>query len=373
MSATTYYCTILDSSGNEVALLDTPSLPALRYERRLNDISAAQFTIPAADSRAALISKHTWFEIYRSRQCGAVPTLEKTYLVVGLDRFVDGGQEWLIVSGVSAEFLLSVRHVDPRNDPLAAGGWSTKLAPVDTLMAELVDQQAGPGASAHGSTPSQQIPGLTCPTPAGTGPDIPFRSAWDSVLEVLQNLSEPDRMDFRIERTSGLAFEFRAEVIGADKTRTSNYPGSPFVVLTPPLGTMRNPRLTFDWKDERTVVHLLGRGAGDNRELYGSMAGSWNETPYSYAAIVEDLRSAEDATEYIEQALEVLSKNRAKKVFTFEVERAADTYEVLWDLGDYVTAEWGNFSQDMRITAVTVELTSDGETITPEVKGRYEA
>ena len=368
----TYYCTLLDSLGNEVALLDTPSLPALRYERRLNDVSAAQFTIRAGDPRVALISKHTWFEVYRSRAVSAPSVREQSYLVVGLDRFVeDDGQEWVIVSGVSLEWLLLPRFVDPRNDPSAAGGWSTKLAPVDVLMADLVSQQAGPGASSHGSTPSQQIPGLAVPTPPGVGPNLPFRRAWDSVLEVLQDLAEPDRMDFRIERTTGLAMAFRAERIGADRTQTTNYPGRPFTVLTPHLGTLRQPRLTLDWKDERTVVHLLGRGAGDNRELYGSMAGSWNETPYSYAAVVEDLRSADSASEYIEQAQEVLAKHRAKKSFTFEVERGAETYGVLWDLGDCVTVDWGDMSEEMRITAVTVELTGDGETITPDVRGRY--
>jgi len=69
-------------------------LSALRYERKLNGVGVASFTLPADDARAALIHKHTWFEIFR---CPDLTTTqhEGTYMVVLRDRFVDDdGVEW---------------------------------------------------------------------------------------------------------------------------------------------------------------------------------------------------------------------------------------------------------------------------------------
>ena len=371
MSAT-YTITILDASGNVAALMDTKAVHTLWYERLLNDVSQAQFTIPARDARAALIGKHTWFEVHRWPD-PATEQLEGTFLVVLKDTFQDeSGLEWLVVSGVSPEFLLLPRILDVRNDPLAAGGYSTKLLPIDDLMAEIVLQQAGPGAGAHGSTPSQRIPGLTIAPTASTGPNVPYRGAWDSLLTILKDLSVGDRMDFRIVRGLGLSLEFRAAIIGADKTRTTNYPTSPFVLFTPEAGTITNPRLTYDWREERTVVYLLGKGAGGYRELYGTMQSNFNETPYSYAAVVEDLRQSDSALETIEQALQALAKHRARKSFTFDLARPDMTYHALWDLGDFVTVQWNGTSEDMRITGMKVEVSADGEVLTPTVRGRYE-
>jgi len=276
------------------------------------------------------------------------------------------------VSGASLEYLLKQRIIDPRNDPLAAGGWSTKQDAVDSLMAELVSEQAGPGASAHGSTPSQQIPGLTVPTPAGVGDVVPFRDAWSELLDALQRLAAKDRMDFRIERTSGTALQFLAETIGEDKTKTANYPGSPYVTLSADLGTLKLPRLTEDWREEKTVVYLLCRGAGDNREFYGSLASNWSETAYSYAAVVKDVREAENATEYIEQAEQELFNHRAKQSFSFETERPGELYRDVWDLGDFVTVTWGDYEADMRIVSVIVDVLDDGEKVKVAVRKRYE-
>lgn len=367
-----YAVNILDNTGQIAGMLTTRVISTLRYERKLNDVSTAQFTIPADDDQASLISKHTWFEVHRYPD-PATDQLEGTFITVLLDQFEDeAGRSWLIVSGVSLEYLLLVRILDPRNDPLAAGGWSTKQDPVDTIMAEIVNQQAGAGASAQGYTPSQQAPYLSIDTPAGTGETIPFRRAWDGLLEILQDLAKGDRMDFRIDRTSGIAMTFYAEVIGSDKSKTTNYPGNPYVLLTPELGVISQPRLVRDWRDERTVIYLLGKGAGENREFYGSMATNVYETPYSYAAIVEDLREAESAVEYIEQAQQSLAANSAKTTFSFEVRRASQNYRIAWNLGDFVTVGWGDFLDDMRVIGVQVEVSADGETIKPEFRGRYE-
>ena len=365
-----YALYVLNAAGGRAALLDTTALAALRYERRLNAIAPAQFTLPLDDPRAALFQKHTLFEVVRYPD-PATTQVEGTFMTTFRRRFADDdGRTWLIVSGVSLEFLLAQRHIDPRNDPLMAGGYSTKSDAVDTVMADLVYEQAGPGASAHGSSPSQQVPYLTVQTPAGVGDTVPVRLGWENLLAVLKDLAEGDRMDFRIARTSAVNLVFYAAAVGSDRTKTTNYPGSPFVMLRPELGTLRRPELVEDWRDERTVVHLLGKGAGDSRDFIGSMADAVTETLYSYASVVHDIRQVESGAEVLEQGYAALAKHRAKKTFTFEITHG---YREVWDVGDAVTVAWGDSQDDMRINAVTVDVSGDGETITPEVRGRYES
>ncbi|WP_119069206.1 Gp37-like protein [Aggregatilinea lenta] len=366
-----YTIHILDAQGETVALLDTVRASSLRYERVLDDVSTAQFTLALDDPDAALLAKHTWFEVMRHRT-RASAVREGTFLVVVLDQFRDeDGQDWLICSGVSLEFLLLQRVLDVRNDPLAAGGWSTKQLPRDVLMAQVVHEQAGPGALPHGLVPSQQVPGLTVEDSGGVGDPVPFRRAWDDLLTVLTDLAAGDAMDFELVRTTGVNVVFRARQIGSDRTKAANYPLRPYVVLSPELGRLAEPRLLRDWREEKTVVYLMGQGAGDNREFYGSMAANAQETPYSYAAVVEDLREADDATEYITQAQATLAKNRATVEFSCTVTQAEDLYGLVWDLGDVVTVHWAGFERDMRLVGVTVDVSDETETVTPTLRGRY--
>jgi hypothetical protein len=366
MSAS-YQIDVLDSAGAVAAILDTTQLAKLQYERRLNDVGMCQFTLPLDDTANGLISKDTLIEIKRFPN-PATQQDEGTYITRHRSRVVDSdGQAWAIYGGVSLEWVLLGRFVNPNNDPLTAGGFSTKQDAVDTVMAELADEQAGPTASAL-----ERVPYLTISTPAGVGETVSVRLSWESLFETLRNLAVAYDMDFRIERTSGIALAFYAERIGSDKTRTTNFPGAPFVLLSPDLGRAAEPELVEDWKDEKTYVYLLGKGAGDARELYGGMAGAIYDTPYSFAAMVEDARDSNQIADYVTQAQQALAKNRAKKTFGFSVANAIDQYRTLWDIGDKVTSEWEDFSEDMRIIAVKVEIDNDGEDITPEVVSQYD-
>lgn len=366
---TTYEVTVRSSdTGDVLALLDTVNLTALRYERKLNDVGVFQLTVaweePGAEHLAqkdALITitrfamlKGAWHEYD-----------EGTYIVRFVQLFIDDNEQaWVIVAGFSLEYLLLQRVVIPSNDPLVAGGYSTKGGAADEVMAELVTQQAGAGAGA-----AERVDTLTVASPAGTGETVGGRWAWDSLLEAVQGLTEQGRMDFRIVRTSGVALEFRAEVVGEDKTRTANYPGSPFVLFTPEFGNMRSPSLTRDWKEECTQIFLKGQGAGDYADIYERQSSHIADTAFSYAAVVADARKVEDgdATQYLTQAVNELAKHRAKVSFTFELLNTALEYRTEWDVGDLVTACWDEYEQDMRLTGVSVELTGSEERIEPEL------
>lgn len=366
-----YYINVINySTGSIISMIAAAETSSLRYRRALDGVGTAQFTISGTHTAAEYIVKHAWFEIYR---CSSISTCERegTFMVVSITRHVDEkDREWLLVGGVSMEFLLQQRIIDPRNDS-GGGGWSTKSGPVDTVMAELVEEQAGPSATAHSPTPSQRVTGLTIVTPSGTGDTVAIREQWTNLLKVLQQLSENDQMDFYIKRSSGTSLEFYAERVGSDKTVTTNAPGGNVVLLSPELGRLRRVKHTRDWKKEATVVYLMGRGAGGYRDLYGTVASNNNETPYSYSAIVQDARNAETIAEYVTQATAALAKSTLSETLSFVVDDAASQYHTLWNLGDFVTVSWGDIKQDMRIVDIQVRVNQNGEAITPKLRKRY--
>jgi hypothetical protein len=71
-----------------------------------------------------------------------------------------------------------------------------------------------------------------------SGITVGGRWQWENLLDVLQRLAVSGRMDFRIERTTGAALVFTAEVIGLDRTETANWPGAPYYVFAPTRATL---------------------------------------------------------------------------------------------------------------------------------------
>lgn len=367
MGATYLIRAIDTTTGEMIALWDTVALPQVKYTRRLNDVGLVQISgdVLLTPNIEAVAAKDQLIEVLRFAD--GEETVEGTYIVRFWQRFEDEGRDWLLIAGQSLEYLLLQRVIDPRNDPLAAGGYSTKEGAADTVMTSFVNEQAGPSAATE-----QQVPSLTAATAAGTGETVRIRTQWANLLETLQGLTTKGRMDFYIERTSGIGLRFAAEAVGSDKTKTTNYPSAPFVLFSPEFGNMQEPDLTRDWKSEKTVVYLLGQGAGDSRDLHAQYASAASSSPYNYSVIVADARQIEDGasimTEYQTQADDLLAQNAALNSFKFEITRAAEQYRVLWDLGDRVTAAWGDYEEDLRIVGVTVELTAGEERITPELE-----
>ncbi len=370
--ATTYLVHVLDSSGGPAAILDTVSLATLNYKRVLNGADTFQLTLRYDHPAAALLSaKHCPVEIIRYGQRRDAHC-EVTGLVYYSNVFEDeDGATWLIVSGLSLEFELAKRVIDVRDDPLGAGGYSTKEGAAETVMRALVNEQAGALA-----TGLRSVAGLSVGSDNGAGNTVRGRWTWqDNLLEVLQSLTVQGGVDFYITRASGRAYTFEAGAVGADLTRTANWPGSPFVVFDPRLGNLSDPALTRDWRGERTNVLLLGQGSGDYRYLYGALASQIYDTPYSYGEVTIDARQTEDgsAAALITQAQHALLENRAQEMFEFGLppQVARMQYNDLWTLGDRVTAQWGvDYRQDMRITAVEVNVSGDGESIMPTLEAQ---
>jgi regulation of enolase protein 1 (concanavalin A-like superfamily) len=365
-----YRVDILDRhTGQLLHRLDTTVIKTLKYERVINDIGMFQLTLPLDHAAAeALQVRDQFVEVYRFPD-PATPHREGTFQVQYFKKYIDDHhQGWLIVSGFSLAFLLTKRQIDPRNDPLSAGGYSTKDGPADAVMVSYVQEQAGADAAAIA-----QIPNFTVTPAAGLGNAVGRRLQWKPLLDELQTLAAQGGVDFWLERGRGTTLVFKTGIIGTDRSKSSNYPLHPFILFEPRRGNLVAPSLTRDWKKAKNHIYLLGRASGvegDVRDIYEQSSAAIHDSPYSFAAIAQDARHIEDgdATQYLTQAMDELKKHQAATAFGFKLDRASEQYRTLWNLGDRVSVAWDGFAQDMRITGIEVRLDARGESLVPTLE-----
>lgn len=370
--AATYQVTLYDTpSGDVLTILtlggDRTAITNLRYERVLNSIGVFQLTLPLTDPTAELFAVMDRLVEVTRFPTPATPTCEETFLTRFVKRFIDEqDQGWLVIGGFNLNHLLARRVIYPEDDPLVAGGYSTKSGEATAVIAELVDEQAGPSASA-----ARQTENLYSVQALGGGLTVGGRWRYENLFEVLREVADSGGVDFWVERTTAANFRFSSGVYGDDLTKTTNFPGAPFVVFSPEMGTMVEAALMDDRRDEATYLYLLGQGPEEDRDVYAASSSYIGDTAYNRIEVAEDARTVEDgdATQYLTQATSLLNERLPRAEFSFELSPSAlSAYRELWDLGDKVTVVFGDYEADYRVMAVEVELTADGERINPTVE-----
>lgn len=368
MSLPSYQITVIDPlTGDVAAVFDPASFRDLRYSRVLNDIGLLALTIPADNPYRSVFTLDSLVEVYRTSPETGLLVKEETYLTRLTHRFREDNAEWFIVGGMSLNHFLARRLVDPDDDPLVAGGYSTKSGAADTVIRSYCREQIGDLASTDRS-----ITQLTIPPVGGTGQNVGARLRHENLLEAIQDLSKKGEVDFIIERTTGRSFEMTIGVIGSDKTYTTNYPLLPSVVLSPDRGNLSSPSLMIDRKKETNFVYALGQGQGSDRYVVKLAGDGTADSPWNRLEFTTDARNIQkgDSLSVYTQAVAALREHQAKIEFTFEPTgmEPGNIYRLDWDMGDLITTVWGDDNLDLRITSVEVEISETGETIRTTVE-----
>lgn len=350
------------TSGDLIHVFDARSFHELRYERLLNGIGKLVMVLPATPGLPELFPLDALIEVRRTSPSTGRLITEDTYFARMPHHFREGNDERFLIGGVSLNHLLARRVIDPADDPLAAGGFSTKSGAADSVLREYALEQCGASASTL-----RQFPDFAVATVSGTGLSVGRRLRYENLLDVFQEITEQSDVDFIISRTSGRATELTIATIGTDKTKESNYPFGPFVYLTPTRGNMANPSLLIDRREEKNFVYALAQGAGENRIVQQLQGNGVTDSPFNRIEFAEDVRTAErgNPLEILTQARKKLDDNQKKIEFTFELtgDQPGNTYRNDWDIGDKITAAWDGIEQDLRIRAVEITVNADGERI----------
>lgn len=351
--------------GTTQAVFDGLAFYDLRYSRVLNGIGRIAMTIPGNNRYRALFGLDYFLEVYRTDPTSPIGALikEETYLVRLTHRFRENNDERFVVGGVSLNHLMKRRIVDPADDPLATGGYSTKAGAADTVIRGYCLEQMGASASAL-----RQIPGLSVAVVAGTGLPVGARLRFENLFEQMQDLAFRGNTDFIITRTGTNLMTLTIAPIGADKTQSTNYPWNSWVGFDPKRGNMQRPSFSIDRSDELNFVYALGQGQGAQRTLLMLQGNTVPDSPYNRIEFTNDVRNIDkaDPTGMLTGARVALYDNLPKYDFNFEpigIEPGG-VYRQDWDIGDRVTATWDAYSQNLRFTEVEIGVSGQsGESI----------
>lgn len=353
--------------GSTRIILDGSAFDDCKYSRILNDVGVFAMTLPSDPDWPAIFTLDTLIDVERSSPINGQLQLEDTYLTRLLHRFRERDDEAFIVGGLSLNHLLARRVVDPDDDPTAAGGYSTKAGPADDILFAYAEEQCGSIASAARQFPNFQV-GVT----ASLGTTAGRRLRYENLLETFQDVANQSNIDFVITRLTASLLRLTIAPIGTDKTRSRNYPFSPFVELNPLRGNLSDPSLLYDRKKELNYVYALGQGPGENRIVVQQQGDTIYDSPYNRIEFTTDIRSAErgDTTTIITQVRSALYENQAKKEFTFKPTgtEPGNTYRLDWDIGDVLTCVWDDDLVNLRVREVEISLSASGETIVPHLE-----
>lgn len=362
----TYQLAIIDPQTQTLLTLATPQdFRSMKYERKLNDVGRFSLSFHA-DSKLAQYDQRLDLvvDVWRDPD-GDGLRYEATYLMRYWNRSGFGGEDTYVWGGLSLEHLLARRLIDPTDDPLGAGGFSTKGASIDLVMSQYVEEQAiSPATNANRSIPYLMTSGLTL---FGTQSYQRLKQE-DNLLKTLQKIvnKELNLIDFWIERDTtamGLSFVFYAMKRGRDMTYTTNFPNGEIFMFDPKRGNMIDPELTVDRRKEVTRVYLGGEGIEGDRIYLVRQSSGTVDSPFNVIEGTTDVRIEDTLDEIEDTASTYLNDKRPQESLTFEPRLDLYTIPDDIDVGDQVTGRWGTIAADYRVLSITIKIDGNGEDV----------
>jgi ReqiPepy6 Gp37-like protein len=353
---------ISPTTGQVIRVFDSQSFTALHYSIALNDIGALVVTFDTETDYSSLFPLDALIDVHRTSPITGQFVREETYLARLTHRLRESDHEQFIVGGVSLNHLLARRVVDPADDPLQAGGYSTKSGAADSVMREYAREQMVIAINT-----ARNFPSFSVATVPGIGIPIGRRLRYENLLVSFQEMALRGGVDFAVRRVTGRAMELTIAPIGEDKTYTYNYPVSRFVMFDPARGNLINPSIVIDRKTEGNYIYALGQGPGSQRITLQIQDPSGGDSPFNRCEFKADIRQAErnNALQLLTEARSKLRDEGKQIEFTFDISglEPGSAYHVDWEVGDRITAQWDAVRVDLRIIGVEFDLDEGGETL----------
>lgn len=354
--------------GKVVHVMSASEAVELKYSRKINDVGALAMTIIGDLDFFDTIGIDYFVEIQRQDPKSTSPRVEETYFIRSRQKYSTPEEQGVVIGGVSLNDLLLRRVINPDDDPLEAGGYTTKGGPSDELIRDYVREQAADLASAD-----RLFPGFTVPEVPNVGINSGRRLRFEGLLETVQDIAKNADIDFRVHRTVGSFMELFIGTIGQDRTRQGMVVGRRWMGLDPDRGNLTDPVYIEDRTEEKNFVYTLGEGQGETRIVLPIPGRGISDSPFNRREFVHDARNVEkgDAVSLLaEGRAELLRQAEGLNEFTFSPtgSEPGNVYGQDWDLGDKVTLRWGQIEEDIRIVEIEVSIGSEGEKISVGVQ-----
>jgi hypothetical protein len=370
MTTRLYQLAFRDTSGDLVTIMDLTGAMNMRYSKVRNGFGSFLLTLPYDLAKPIMgvldgVVQVIWTDGEGSN------ILDGNYLLRHKGFLGEDRTDIYTITGRSPEHLLTRRIFLSEDDPLEANGFSTKSGASDTIIREIVyEQMINPATNA-----ARAFTGLSAPAAAGTYDFAAFReeSSDAKVLTLIKKIADATGVDFWIDYdNSGPAFTFETGTIGTDRRKSTNQPLSqPYIYFSPQLGNLDQPELVIDRSEENNYVFVFGQGPAGSRLIYPKEGTGTADSPWNRCEFGVQAKNTKTVDDWITEADAALNDERSKLTsFTFNPQRGSQfaRYGRDWFFGDKVTASYQDQEVEVRITGVTVNVTSGGETIDPEME-----
>lgn len=334
---------------------------SLAYARRVNEVGFCQFTISGSHSAVASLDPdaapvvEVWRKDYASASdwrcdfAGRIRYRQQRTDANGIDSCT--------LRAVDGIGLLALCTVAYTAQTASRNTWTA--TPAETIAKQIVTYNAtSAGTVADGREVAVSLSGVTVEADAAGGSTITTSCAWQNVLAALRGITAVGNGDFDMIRTAPAVWEFRwySSQRGTDRSTT--------VVFALNYGNMAQPQLTEDHTNEPTVAIVGGQGVEGARTV-AIVTGPNFALDANAAEIFINASHLSDATELIAVGAARLNAERAVEDIQFEaLQTPGSRYAEHYDLGDLVAVRYLTYSAIKQITAITVEVTGDGESIT---------
>lgn len=304
----------------------------LSWTQIVNDVGQIMIEFPAEKFDRAAFQVDYRLELWR-RPVGGKMGLLRVYRCRYLARQNQGGQKTITIGGPDGIDLLATRIIASADGSSGAN----KSGPADNVMKTYVNEAIG-SAAAGGR--AKNIDGaFNVEISASQGPSVVIAAARKELLTVLQDIHAATRtlgdpVYFDIENPNVTDWMFRTFIKTRGRDLTSQ------VKVSEEAGTLANPGLTQDWRDEVTRLYLGAGGKASNRYV-AEMADSVREA----LSIFNRREAFVDATNFTtsgqisEKGRAELWKKRPIRRFSGDlIDAPTNRFGIHWNFGDRITA-----------------------------------
>lgn len=343
--------------GSRLVLLD--QMISGQAIRTANNPGAVSITCPSLYDE--YLHPDSIIEVWRS--AAGATRLFNAYFLRSWEYHEEGGQELTSLYGYDGLDLLTTRVVSQHAGSTDA---SASAEAADNLMKRVVRTAMGTLATTD-TARNLTGAGFRVASDATAGTAVSLTFAYSEVLDALRDIAEASRQAgtpvffdvFPIFNGSVLGWEFRTSAgqPGADRT------GAAAVTFSREYGNLSDPRITHDYRDEKSAIYVGGRGEGPDRVVVTCLdTARLSRSPWARREVFLNASGQSETTAaYTAAGNAELQKLRPRLTFTGTLnEDNSSRFGVDWGFGDRVYVAYRGHVGEAVITSVTISLDTSG-------------
>ncbi len=353
---TDYELYVADPLGNRLGTL--ARFERLDWTRVVNDVGTLTLQFGEEQTDWRLFGVDRRVEVWRVLP-GGVSRLVRVYFLRYIRRQTDAqGRTTIILQGRDANDLLRRRIIDAD----AGDSNALKTLHADSLIKAYFDHELGSDAS---DGRDMTAFGLTREENLDIADTITMDAARRNLLMVCQDVcdaaaAQGQRLYFDIVSPTPATLRLQTFVgrRGADRRRTQR----PFSLLA---GMLAQAAVERDWTEEANYIYAAGQGGGEAREIvevYDELA--LRASPWARCEHLADGRMNSTTEGLSDYGYRALQERKAKVRFeAWLTDAPGSRFQLDWDFGDLVTAEYADEVFDAEVRAVHGIVSAGEETI----------